>query len=735
MPTTISGFFLQCAPRGALELVVPAAAAPFGVEHHRREEAAGPWRHAATFGRDLGPIGAVSLIQSNFGDPGNLEAVARAGDRLAAFWCAPEGEPSWSEPRFFAEGAAGDPALIQGGFGGRGNFELVVPHAGGGLAHYFRDNDTAELGWHGPAIFGADLGRFEAVAMSQRALDAPGDLAVVARTGDRLLMFWRAPGSGAAWQGPEEVVSGVRGTPALFRSASGGEGALELFSPLAGVGLARWCRADGARGARFRGPTVFATDLGRCEAVSAIESRPLGRLELAVRAAGQVAHVARDGELWSRRAVLPSGSPPLPAAPPPTAPPPPAAAPTEASPAAPPTEASPAAPPTEASPAAAPTEASPAAPPTEASPAAPPLTPAATPSPAAPPPTPAAVPSPSATPPSPSARPPRAPLPTSAPPRLRAGPHRAGFRRIGGFSLSADAGYPDLWPFEGAVYRCPARSAALLYYPASADGEEAPLSPGGPFPAIAIAHERRLATSAATPGSPADIGQDHRQLAGVMAHLARWGFVVIAPDLSWLAPDDAPQRRAAVLRDALSHLRAGSRGPLLADFDQVGLLGHGLGAQAALALALDAACPFHIRALALLAPAGEPARPPAIDALAPRPVLLVRGTADPVAADVPAALYERARAPKHLVTLPGASHFGYTTSLGLAEPLDGPAALSRREQQAIAMGYLAAFFNGYLRDARGSLDALSGKASLEGLEAREIPVSAEMPGSSAERQG
>ncbi|WP_437654070.1 alpha/beta hydrolase [Sorangium sp. So ce1182] len=716
MPTTISGFFLQCAPRGALELVVPAADAPFGVEHHRREEPAGPWRRAATFGRDLGPIGAVSLIQSNFGDPGHLEAVARAraGDRLAAFWCAPGSEPSWSEPRFFAEGAAGDPALIQGGFGGRGNFELVVPHAGGGLAHYFRDNDTAELGWHGPAIFGADLGQFEAVAMIQRSVDAQraaGDLELVARVGDRLLMFWRSPGSGAAWQGPEEVVSGVRGTPALLRSAAGGEGALELFSPLAGVGLARWCRADGARGARFRGPTVFATDLGRCEAVSAIESRPLGRIELAVRAAGQVAHVVRDGELWSRRAVGHGGSPPLSAAPSPTAPPP-------------------SAPPTESSPAAAP-----ATPADTPSPAAAPATPADTPSPAAAPPSPPATPSPSAARPSPSARPPRAPLPTSAPPQLRAGPHRAGFRRIGGLSLSADAGYPDLWPFEGAVYRCPARSTALLYYPASADGEEAPLSPGGPFPAIAIAHGRRLATSAAAPGSPADIGQDHRQLAGVMAHLARWGFVVVAPDLSWLAPDDAPQRRAAVLRDALSHLRAGSRGPLLADFDRVGLLGHGLGAQAALALALDAACPFHIRALALLAPAGEPARAPTIDALAPRPVLVVRGTADPIAADVPAALYERARAPKHLVTLPGASHFGYTTSLGLDEPLDGTAALSRREQQAIAMGYLAAFFNGYLRDARGCLDALSGKASLEGLEAREIQVSAEMPGSSAGLQG
>ncbi|XYH99048.1 alpha/beta hydrolase [Sorangium sp. So ce1128] len=655
MPTTTSGFFLQCASRGTLELVLPAVEAPFGVEHHRREDPAGPWRHAATFARDLGPISGAALIQSNFGDPGHLEVVARAGDRLAAYWCAPDGEPSWSEPRFFAEGAAGDPALIQGGSGGRGDFELVVPHAGGGLAHYRRDNDTAELGWRGPVLFGAELGQFDAVAMTQRRGGAPGDLEVVARLGDRLLLFRRSPGPAPAWRGPEEVVSGVRGTPALLQRTSGHGGALELYAPLASVGIACWVRGDDARGARFRGPTVLAADLGRCDAASSIESRSPGQVELIVRAEGQVAHLVRDGERWSRRALV-RGERPLPAA-----------------------AGSPSTP----------------RPPTSAAP-----------------------------------RPP-APTPSSVAPQLRAGPHGAGFRRIGALSLSADACYPGTWSYEGVLHRSPARGAALLYYPAQADGEEAPLSPGGPYPVVAIAHERRLRTSAATPGAPVDVDQDYRQLAGVMAHLSRWGLVVIAPDLSWLTPDDAPLRRAAVLRDALSHLRAGSRGPLLADFDRVGLLGHGLGAQAALALSLDASPLFHIRAVALLAPAGELERAPRIEALAPRPVLVVRGTADPIAADLPAALYDRARAPKHLVTVPGANHFGYTTSLGPAEPLDAPAEIDRRAQQAIAMGYLAAFFNGYLRDAHRCLGALSGKESIEGLEARKIPVSAEMPGSGA----
>jgi hypothetical protein len=34
------------------------------------------------FGQELGRVEAVTLIQSNYGSPGNLELVARAGDGL-----------------------------------------------------------------------------------------------------------------------------------------------------------------------------------------------------------------------------------------------------------------------------------------------------------------------------------------------------------------------------------------------------------------------------------------------------------------------------------------------------------------------------------------------------------------------------------------------------------------------------------------------------------------------------
>ena len=45
--------------------------------------------------------------------------------------------------------------LIQGSFGNRGNFELVIPCGRRGLAHYWRDNDTSQFPWHGPSRFGS----------------------------------------------------------------------------------------------------------------------------------------------------------------------------------------------------------------------------------------------------------------------------------------------------------------------------------------------------------------------------------------------------------------------------------------------------------------------------------------------------------------------------------------------------------------------------------------------------
>ncbi len=46
------------------------------------------------------------------------------------------------------ESICGNPSLVQGTFGVKGNFEVVTPDSCGGLAHYWRDNDVDKrLAW------------------------------------------------------------------------------------------------------------------------------------------------------------------------------------------------------------------------------------------------------------------------------------------------------------------------------------------------------------------------------------------------------------------------------------------------------------------------------------------------------------------------------------------------------------------------------------------------------------
>ena len=85
------------------------------------------------------------------------------------------------------------------------------------------------------------------------------------------------------------------------------------------------------------------------------------------------------------------------------------------------------------------------------------------------------------------------------------------------------------------VLDAPLLECARCVRVAMADGENASVAAGGPFPLIVYAHGRRkpscLGAWQACPGAPTDTTDDYRELSGIMAHLARWGFVTIAPDL------------------------------------------------------------------------------------------------------------------------------------------------------------------------------------------------------------
>jgi hypothetical protein len=298
-----SGMLLQSGfgRRGNFELVLPLASG--GLAHRWRDNDATnlPWKAGSAFGGSAGKLDAVSLIQSNFSSAGhgagNLELVARAGDHLEFFYLPDSGGPgntpgSWQGPlEMKVDGAPlagikGNPALIQSGHGVKGNFELVVPLAAGGLGHYWRDNDASGMPWKkGMVPFGTGF-PIDGVALIQSTFSAgngPGNLELVARTGDRLVAFYRPDSGGpnhspGPWKGPFDLmvdgapVAGVAGIPALIQGRFGETGNFELVVPLAAGGLQHYWRDNDSAGMPWRRGAAFGTSAGSFDAVSLIQS-------------------------------------------------------------------------------------------------------------------------------------------------------------------------------------------------------------------------------------------------------------------------------------------------------------------------------------------------------------------------------------------------------------------------------------------------------------------------------
>jgi hypothetical protein len=231
-----SGFLIQTTygSKGNFELVVPRITT--GLAHYWRnnDDPALPWNGPFDVSTPLGHVDAVSFLQSNFGTPGsgNFELLAWVGDRLISFWRpdagGADGRPGvWQGPFDLVAdgmpmaGVVGNPAFIQGRHGVKGNFELVVPLAIGGLTHYWRDNDdeAGHLPWHqAQNPFPGFAERVDAVSLIESTFSAagngPGNLELVARIGDRLALFSRPDTGGSNntpgnWQGPIFFAAGV----------------------------------------------------------------------------------------------------------------------------------------------------------------------------------------------------------------------------------------------------------------------------------------------------------------------------------------------------------------------------------------------------------------------------------------------------------------------------------------------------------------------------------------------
>src|SRR5215831_16864641 len=128
------------------------AAVQEGLAHWHRSSADASWTGPQVFA--AGSFAGVSLIQSNYGG-GNLEVVALEADHLVLF-SRDSATMAWTrlDVPTASAGVSGPPGFIQSTSGQQGDFEVVAPLSGGGLAHFRRENDNNEA-WQAPTRFGA----------------------------------------------------------------------------------------------------------------------------------------------------------------------------------------------------------------------------------------------------------------------------------------------------------------------------------------------------------------------------------------------------------------------------------------------------------------------------------------------------------------------------------------------------------------------------------------------------
>jgi hypothetical protein len=196
-------------------------------------------------------------------------------------------------------GARNSGFMVQSTVGTKGNFELVVPSAKGGLANCLRNNDAQNLPWEGPEIFGTELGQVDAVALIQSNFGPLGSLEVIARVGDRLVHFWRGANPRSRWNGPTTIITqGVSGNPALIQSSLSKRGNFELIIPLKEGGIVHYWRDNDAARPQWQGGTFFAKRLGQVEAVALLQSNigqpQPGHLEVIARVKEDLIHFWRD---------------------------------------------------------------------------------------------------------------------------------------------------------------------------------------------------------------------------------------------------------------------------------------------------------------------------------------------------------------------------------------------------------------------------------------------------------
>jgi hypothetical protein len=243
-----------------------------------------------------GPYRGAALILTG---TGIMELVAASNQGSLAHFSYSDAF-GWQGPVLLPGEAAGPPSLIRSRFGSSGNLEVVVPRTGGGLAHFWRDNDASEA-WHETAR-PVSYGTWSGVALIHSNYD---NLEIVGICDGELRHHWQA-GAGGPWSPPLTIGTSVWGRPALIQSSFGKRGNFEVVAALRNGGLMHVWRDNDTEAVPWSDPIVFGQAISGSETafddVTLLES-DFGRLEVMARSSsdGRLRHFRRGAAApWER---------------------------------------------------------------------------------------------------------------------------------------------------------------------------------------------------------------------------------------------------------------------------------------------------------------------------------------------------------------------------------------------------------------------------------------------------
>ncbi|MFF5449063.1 C1 family peptidase [Streptomyces sp. NPDC012888] len=261
------------------------------------------WARGASFGGDA--TGQPAFTGTTYNR--NMESLHVTRRGRIRHWYYEQSAETWRDGGLFGRGDAAvgsTPAFVQSDYGRPGNFEAVVRTADGRLNHWWRINGSPWT-WHDGGRFAHGIAHFGPALVQTR--DRRLEL-VAARTDGRMQLWRREDADGFAWR-PGEVFGGrITSAPCLIESQYGAldedtAGHYELCVVGAGGRVEHWWRGN-RDGSPWRRSAVFGRD---AVAVTGMLQGSFGfHLEVVVeRADGRLQHWWRDGgQEWREGAVI-----------------------------------------------------------------------------------------------------------------------------------------------------------------------------------------------------------------------------------------------------------------------------------------------------------------------------------------------------------------------------------------------------------------------------------------------